>query len=617
MNRSTSNCISQRYPLTSPRAHWYLAIICNVSSIQRKPVLEDFEAPRSRTQEPSESSVNPATASDIEDCTTLPSAPDSRLPAEDKDVPSQQEEDANLFEETISLIDRDDTGGTQPSARADEADAMSLETKDDILEDLEATADANPTIQDQLVQGASLTKNKTKRKAFSRRDPEQPVVVVLDSLGGMSRSGAVRTLKDWIAAEGKSKRGMEAVIKENGYYPKSSQIPMQNNWSDCGVYLLGYVEKFFQNPEEFMHKLLTGSMSAKEDWPELKPSEMRHKIRDIIFDCYNQQEEARKDQKKTNKEPAKPKVLPGSTAQQTTQLDGAPSLAGHVSSEKSPSLKSNDEHGDHAQDETPVQGQLPVSSFQLELGSPLELHKEHTPANEDSPWGRVMKISDSPPIVRSPVEKSFGAQPFNQAPRRHSPEVHIASRASQYPGSIDNDQTGANLWNKPAPRSPTLSKRQRHDDDDHARGLPNAKRSFFSPPRGQNRNGNSGTQALFPHSWGEGSARNMPIEIEDSQEMEAVGPVPSRHVQRPLAHGKLSPHLQRRMQTLRDSPSFEEIPRPSSRVDSRNRGPRGAVNHGHDSVDAISQSTDQMQLDQGESDSVRETPEPRRRSPTG
>ena len=153
----------------------------------------------------------------------------------------------------LSLVDREDTG--IEASDTFEVTQAGLARQDpgagpSTVRPVDAVAkDAHQGILSHLQLATPPTKAKVKRKSLPKRDPDQPVVIVLDSLTGNSRSGAVRALKDWIIAEGDHKRGMKAVIKENGYYPKDTQIPMQDNWTDCGVYLLGYVEKFFQNPD--------------------------------------------------------------------------------------------------------------------------------------------------------------------------------------------------------------------------------------------------------------------------------------------------------------------------------------------------------------------------------
>lgn len=625
-------------PINESQSHWYLAIICNVSNIRRKPVLEDFDDPHLRIQETPELPAISATASGGEEHRKFQSASNPNSPMKVEEVHSQQDEDPNLFNEaTISLVDRDDPGsGVRSRTGVDESNAVTLESETEHMETPQTASDVEVTSRGKLVQSSlSFAKNKNKRKVVPKRDPTQPVVVVLDSLGGIARSGAVRTLKDWIAEEGKSKRGMEAVIKENGYYPKGTQIPMQNNWTDCGVYLLGYVEKFFQNPDEFMHKLLTGSMSAEKDWPELNPSIMRHKMREIIFECHKQQGEARAAQKKAKRESIQ-------SIQKT-------------SCTKSPGSRTEAKSDKYATDGDDLPQTEPSATLSLpRLGSPLEPNKDSSASVKHSSQGGAAKDPDSPSTTKSPAKPGL-ANHFNVSPRRRSPEIRINSRTIQAHKSADDthsspdrltSQTGHIDQKDQESRSFSLSKRQRQDNHDHPTGSPNAKRPQMDPSLRRKRDGNSGTKAQSPRSR-EGSAPDVPIEIKDSQEAKVAGPG-LRHPLQPRADTRHMSSLQppRPIQILQSSPSFEEIPRPPPRSKIIEPGRKGASTGGQvdddyerdharrsrapdpsqpsqnlqrseeeteDPVEAISQSTDQMQLD-GTQDSsiVRETPEPAR-----
>jgi sentrin-specific protease 7 len=547
-----------------------LAIICNVSNIQRKPVLEDFDESRSHVHEKSETSVLPSMASDGEGNTKLRSASGPNSPVALEEVHSQ-EEDPNLFDEaTISLVDRHDTGvEARPRAGADESNAVNLESDAESLETSQITVDLETTSRGTLVPPSlSFAKSKNKRKIIPKRDPHQPVVVVLDSLGGTARSGAVRALKDWIAEEGKSKRGMEAIIKEKGYYPKGTQIPMQNNWTDCGVYLLGYVEKFFQNPDEFMHKLLTGSMSAQEDWPELDPSAIRHKMREIIFECHKQQEEVRKAQKKAKKESTKSKMTPDPTAQPTTKVD----------------TKTKNELEQHVGDaEEITQAEPSTISPPPKLGSPFEPEKERTGTTKHSSKGGTAKDPDSPSTTKSSI-KPTPPVGSNMPSRRHSPEVRIGKSTVQSHRSVVNAHTGASRppkqkeqtdENDDAPHLSNLNKRRRQDNHSHPTGSPDTKRPQTDPSWQKKRDGNSEVKALSSRSR-EGSAPNVPIEIEDSQEVE-VADSGLRPSLQPgvVTHHRPPSHVPRPTQPLQPSPSFEEIPRPVLQLESQKHRYRG------------------------------------------
>jgi len=124
----------------------------------------------------------------------------------------------------------------------------------------------------------------------------RPIIITLDSFG-LSHSAAVRNLKDYISEEGKTKRQMEATISA-GLTAKG--IPLQDNYCDCGLYVVGYVKKFLEDPATFVRKILQKEMDEKADWPEFSASNMRAEIRDILQDEYEMQKRKRAGPDKDN-----------------------------------------------------------------------------------------------------------------------------------------------------------------------------------------------------------------------------------------------------------------------------------------------------------------------------
>ncbi|XP_075164173.1 sentrin-specific protease 6-like [Haematobia irritans] len=79
---------------------------------------------------------------------------------------------------------------------------------------------------------------------------KQPLILIFDSLVGTSRSRVVATLRDYLTCEYKAKMAdapLHTFNKDNmpGHCVK---VPQQNNFTDCGLYLLQYVEHFFRDP---------------------------------------------------------------------------------------------------------------------------------------------------------------------------------------------------------------------------------------------------------------------------------------------------------------------------------------------------------------------------------
>ena len=79
----------------------------------------------------------------------------------------------------------------------------------------------------------------------------------------------------------------------------AKDIPLQSNFCDCGLYLLGYMDKFLEHPRRLIYQLL---QREPQDWPKMNPSDMRNEIRDLLLSLYEDQQRdlkaARKDQAK-------------------------------------------------------------------------------------------------------------------------------------------------------------------------------------------------------------------------------------------------------------------------------------------------------------------------------
>ncbi|KAK6187615.1 hypothetical protein SNE40_005598 [Patella caerulea] len=75
---------------------------------------------------------------------------------------------------------------------------------------------------------------------------KQPCILIFDSLAGPSRASVCKTLKEYLQVEWSIKKDTERNFKD--FRGSSPKVPQQNNYSDCGIYVLQYVESFFQSP---------------------------------------------------------------------------------------------------------------------------------------------------------------------------------------------------------------------------------------------------------------------------------------------------------------------------------------------------------------------------------
>ncbi|RYP59436.1 hypothetical protein DL769_008524 [Monosporascus sp. CRB-8-3] len=148
--------------------------------------------------------------------------------------------------------------------------------------------DPTPEVEQTQPSGESLSRKKTAKRqsgAPRRNDPDQPRIITLDSLGG-SHSPACNFLKQYLVAELRDKKGVE-ISAPGALGMTAKRIPLQSNYCDCGLYLLGYIQEFLKDPDRFIRSVL-----QQEDirW-NLNPSDLRNDIRDVIFKLQREQQE--------------------------------------------------------------------------------------------------------------------------------------------------------------------------------------------------------------------------------------------------------------------------------------------------------------------------------------
>ncbi|NXH37755.1 SENP6 protease, partial [Dicaeum eximium] len=122
---------------------------------------------------------------------------------------------------------------------------------------------------------------------------KQPCILLMDSLRGPSRSNVVKTLREYLEVEWEVRKGSKRSFSKDVMKGSNPKVPQQNNFSDCGVYILQYVESFFENP------ILSFELPMNlTDWfPRPRMKTKREEIRKIILMLQEQQSKDKKGQK--------------------------------------------------------------------------------------------------------------------------------------------------------------------------------------------------------------------------------------------------------------------------------------------------------------------------------
>ncbi|EXJ76515.1 uncharacterized protein A1O5_01023 [Cladophialophora psammophila CBS 110553] len=131
-------------------------------------------------------------------------------------------------------------------------------------------------------------RRKLVRRSLPKYEVTKPVIITLDSLG-LSRAATCALLKQYVVLEARDKRNMNIDVSElRGMTAK--EIPTQNNFSDCGLYLCVYLEQFVADPYNFVRRILQREENAQQ-WPRRIHSEdLRSRLLELILEMHRRQE---------------------------------------------------------------------------------------------------------------------------------------------------------------------------------------------------------------------------------------------------------------------------------------------------------------------------------------
>ncbi|KAG8158903.1 hypothetical protein KVR01_011346 [Diaporthe batatas] len=125
---------------------------------------------------------------------------------------------------------------------------------------------------------AAAKKTKVQRKGIPRKyDPKAVKLISLDSLGG-AHPGVSTAMKVYLQHEIEAKKGLHVEVPAS-FGMSARNIPTQPNFTDCGVYLLGYMREFMKDPDKFATNIL---QREERTWDFDAPT-LRNEIRDLIF----------------------------------------------------------------------------------------------------------------------------------------------------------------------------------------------------------------------------------------------------------------------------------------------------------------------------------------------
>lgn len=149
---------------------------------------------------------------------------------------------------------------------------------------------------------AKRTKSSKRRAPARKYHPKEPRVINLDSLDGRHPAVA-RQLKTYLSQEIKERKGLD-ISTPSHFGITAKDIPIQQNFTDCGVYLLAYIEEFMKDPHKFTRRIL---QQQGRDW-DVNAPDLRNKIRTLILELHKTQQEADKLRRRAKKSLGNPRA---------------------------------------------------------------------------------------------------------------------------------------------------------------------------------------------------------------------------------------------------------------------------------------------------------------------
>ncbi|CZR56757.1 uncharacterized protein PAC_06646 [Phialocephala subalpina] len=307
--------------------HWYVAIICNAPKLAKdtqaaeKAKLEPESQDEAKADDSGKTTPETKLASPLPDSTLTPQTQGMSLHdkiAEDFEPPKPVSEVKADQKSTLSPEN-------DPSHHGGESSPPCVVS--DIL-----PADAKIT---------QTKKGKKKTPQPRKYNPSDFRIITLDSFHG-SHSPCCTKLKKYLLQEMKTKLHIEA--EDPGTVGMTAKnIPVQSNYSDCGLFLLNYIDEFLKNPDGFIHDILQNSLDIEKEWPPA--SETRNRVRDLLFELQREQHGGGKPEKDVGKTKSTAKVEKKIGLSSTSRTSVEPSR----SSEPSP-VPGNQEKSNAAPD---------------------------------------------------------------------------------------------------------------------------------------------------------------------------------------------------------------------------------------------------------------------------
>ncbi|KAM0163447.1 hypothetical protein ACHAQE_003232 [Botrytis cinerea] len=326
-------------------AHWYMAIICNAPRLLNLEIRQSSQPTENGAQSEYDREIESRNASKL----TTPSKSPQSTPmrsVSDKDETSVDNSFGELSlahgEETGAPINLENAKSSPPSHQGLPSTSLEMDRDGTAVDKsgknvIDLAQTSSPPAK------SNFTAKGKRIPPIRAYDPKQPRIITFDSLA-LKHPNTCSNLKDYMVAEIKAKKKMSITPpKPIGMAAKTQDkdnatgrylgkgLPVQGNFCDCGVYLLSYIEEFFERPDSFIEDIMENKYEVDGDRNDTPA--FRTKIRNILFELQEEQVQEAHAAKmaKLAKKAKRGKDVPFTTANKT-ELSKPQTVSGSESS---------------------------------------------------------------------------------------------------------------------------------------------------------------------------------------------------------------------------------------------------------------------------------------------
>lgn len=167
------------------------------------------------------------------------------------------------------------------------SDAPTPEDEDDCSDGMAPNAEEeDPSCAIDKEDATKISEDNAEYELFHAQKHEVPCIVVMDSLKSVQKRHVVQKLREYLEIEWRTRKQSTCRFTAQNMKGSFPEVPQQSNFSDCGVFILQYVEQFFKKPI----RNFTSPLKGLSKWfPDSEVKTKRATITKLILDLKEKQ----------------------------------------------------------------------------------------------------------------------------------------------------------------------------------------------------------------------------------------------------------------------------------------------------------------------------------------